>query len=258
MTPPRRTQTTLGLLCAILLGGVFGLMYWGWRRRSGFQPGRRYRRARALVLVPLLLVIAVGTVWRTTVAAERVAACSPPGGTRTVMPRERLNAALFTEEAATWPETGIGLLYARDVDAKVCLSSQSDYYVAVPADVVETSATTMGDVVLSPRFDNPRERMMVASHEARHRTQWAITTAVGGPFLFPVAYAVDDFFFPGSRNQFERLAGLKEGKYEDEGIGPVLGPAQIAVLSGLGAVVVLAVIRTVRRRRSSSSAGRSE
>ena len=70
----------------------------------------------------------------------------------------------------------------------------------------------MGDVVLTPGFDISREELMtLAGHEARHRPQWALATAIGGPLAFPVAYAIDDFFFPGSRNHFERQAGLESG-----------------------------------------------
>ncbi|MBO0731666.1 MAG: hypothetical protein J2P57_20570 [Acidimicrobiaceae bacterium] len=247
MTLPRRAQTTLEIACAIVLGGVLGLLYWWWRHRPGAQPARRFRRASIAVVAVLMLAVGVGTVWRTTIALEHVSACTR-GGAGVTVHRERDNPALFAEEAATWPETGLGLLYAKGVNAKVCLSSQSDYYVAVPADVVETSATTMGDIVLSPGFSDNQVRTAVASHEARHRTQWAIATAIGGPFAFPVAYAVDDFFFPGARNHFERLAGLEKGRYTPSGTGPILGPAQIAVLAGLGVVVVVVLLRARHRR----------
>ena len=164
-----------------------------------------------------------------------------------------MSVSLVAEQTATWPETGIGLLYAQAVDSRVCLSSTSDFYVGVPAAIAGARATNMGDVVLSPGFDNREERTAVASHEARHRPQWAIATAIGGPFAFPVAYAIDDFFFPGSRNHFERMAGLEAGLYSHSGTGPVLGPAQIATLVGLGAIAVAALLLVLNRRRSARS-----
>ncbi len=50
-------------------------------------------------------------------------------------------------------------------------------------------------------------------HESRHVDQWAVGTLLAGPFAFPVAYAVDGTVFPGSRNHFERDAGLTRGGY---------------------------------------------
>jgi hypothetical protein len=129
----------------------------------------------------------------------------------------------------------------------------TDFYVGVPAAVLGTRATNLGDIVLSPGYDNGEKRAAVASHEAHHRPQWAVGTVLGGPLAFPVAYAIDDFFFPGSRNHFERLAGLESGGYRHSGDGPVLGPAQIATLSVLAAVVVVILFRALHRRRSASS-----
>lgn len=88
----------------------------------------------------------------------------------------------------------------------------------------------------------------LAAHEARHRPQWAVATVIAGPFAFPVAYTVDDFFFPGPRNHFERMAGLESGGYRHEGHGPVLGAPQIAVLCAVPVAVVGGWI-VVRRRR---------
>jgi hypothetical protein len=121
----------------------------------------------------------------------------------------------------------------------------------------------MGDVVLTPGFDIPREnREALAAHEARHRAQWAVATVIGGPLALPIAYAIDDFFFPGSRNHFERQAGLETGGYTSSGTGPVLGPAQLAVLSALAAIIVLAPLavryrRAAARSRSPTLTGRA-
>jgi hypothetical protein len=86
--------------------------------------------------------------------------------------------------------------------------------------------------------------------------QWAIGTVIAGPLALPVAYAVDEFFFPGSRNHFERWAGLDTGGYSKSGTGPVLGPAQIAVLSALAVIVVLAPFAVRYRRAAARSRDR--
>ena len=167
------------------------------------------------------------------------------------------NISLLAEKAATWPETGIGMLYAGARGAHVCVSRSADYYVAVHADnIAGTRAMNMGDVVLTPGFHVSREQLRtLARHEARHRSQWAVLTVIAGPFAFPVAYAIDNFFFPGSRNHFERQAGLESGGYRHSGSGPVLGPAQLAMLGVVAAIVVVVLLRTWRRRASTKSRG---
>ena len=107
---------------------------------------------------------------------------------------------------------------------------------------------TLGDIVLTPGFNASRKRLSeLVGHEARHRAQWAILTVIAGPLAFPVAYGIDDFFFPGSRNHFERLAGLEAGGYAHVGTGPVLGPAQLAALGVLAAIIVAAAVWAWRR-----------
>jgi hypothetical protein len=67
-----------------------------------------------------------------------------------------------------------------------------------------------------------------------------------GAFLFPVAYGIENFFFPGPRNLFERQAGLYGGGYRHVGYGPAMGPAQWAML---GVIVVLAAVILLGARR---------
>src|SRR5262245_55761109 len=91
--------------------------------------------------------------------------------------------SLLAEQAATWPETGIGILYLDTRSANVCLSGLADYYVAVHADnIAGTRVMNMGDIVLTPGFRISREQLRtLAGHEARHRPQWAVLTVIGGP-----------------------------------------------------------------------------
>jgi hypothetical protein len=196
-----------------------------------------------------LVLIAVGTAWRVTAAAQSAPPCSPPGSSQATTHRG-LDAPLLTEKALTWPETGLGMLYSRVDKAHVCWSRSAGFYVSVHADqIAGAHATNVGDIVLSPRLSLTRQQMRtLAGHEARHRPQWAVATVIAGPLAFPVAYAIDNFFFPGSRNHFERQAGLESGLYPRSGTGPVVGPAQIAVLIALAGVGTSLAIR--RRRRS--------
>jgi hypothetical protein len=254
MTVSRRAQMTLGAGSAVLLGGILGLAWWLWlwRHRPGREPVARFRRVRTALVAAGLVILAVGSVWRLAVTFQSTPYCIPPGSDQAAA-RSGLNGGwVLAQKATTWPETGIGMLYARVNDAHVCWARSADYYVVVHADnIAGARAMTLGDIVLTPGLDLPRQQLLtIAAHEARHREQWAVGTVIAGPFAYPVAYAIDDFFFPGARNHFERQAGLKTGGYSHEGIGPVLGPAQLAVL-GVLAVIIVAVPLAARHRRAS-------
>ena len=255
MTPPRRAQMTLGALTMVLIFGILGLAWWSWRHRPGSEPVARFGRVRAALVAAALVITAVGAVWRLTTAIQPVPACSPPGGAQAATRSAPFDAWLVTQQAATWPETGIGMLWARASGAHVCVSRSADYYVAVHADnIAGARAMNLGDIVLSPGFNISREELTtLVAHEARHREQWAVVTVIGGPFAFPVAYAIDDFFFPGSRNHFERQAGLESGNYRHSGTGPVLGPAQFAALCVLAVIMVVALLGARHRRASAKS-----
>jgi hypothetical protein len=257
MTRPRRAQMTVGALSAVLLFGLLGLAWWGWHQRPGYQPVMKFRRFHAALVASGLVIIAIGAAWRLVTAIQSVPVCSPPAGALAATRTSPFNASLLAMKAVTWPETGVGLLYARADGAHVCLSRSADYYVAVNADnIAGASAMTVGDIVLTPGFNISREQLAtLVGHEARHRPQWAVGTVIGGPFAFPVAYAVDDFFFPGSRNHFERQAGLESGGYRHSGTGPVLGPAQLAVLGVLAVIMVMALLGARHQRASTRSRG---
>lgn len=255
MTLPRRAQMMLGALGMLLLFGILGLAWW-WSHRPGCRPTTRFRRVRAAVVVAGVVIIVVGSVARLVTAFQAVPACSPPGGAQAAR-GGHFDASLVAQETATWPETGIGLLYSRARHAHVCLSPSVYYYVAPHADnIAGTRAMTVGDIVLTPGFNVSKEQLQaLVSHEARHRAQWAVGTAIAGPFAFPVAYAVVDFFFPGSRNFFERQAGLESGGYRHSGTGPVLGPAQVVTL-GLLPVIIVAALLVLWHRHTLKRSGR--
>jgi len=247
----RRSRAALGAASMFLLFGLLGLGWWSWRHSRGRRPSARFHGARVAVAGVCLVLIAVGTVWRTVPLFQSVPPCSP-GGTVVAgaVRASPYGPSLFSQQVATWPETGLGLLYSHFRGARVCLSRLADYLVALHADnIAGTKAMNMGDIVLTPGFNiSADQRDRLIQHEARHRAQWAVATLIGGPFAFPVAYAVENFFFPGSRNLFERQAGLGAGGYRHVGLGPVLGPAQFAAL-GVAAVIIIAIVIWRRRRR---------
>src|SRR5262245_6699342 len=123
-----------GALGMVLVGGLLGLAWWSWRHRPGYEPVVRFRGVRSALVAAGLVIIAGGAVWRLVIAIQPVSACSPPGGTQAAARSGPFGVSLLAQKAATWPETGIGLLYSRASDAHVCWSRSANYYVAVHAE----------------------------------------------------------------------------------------------------------------------------
>lgn len=256
MALPRRVSLALTAGCAVVLGGLIGLAWW-WlrmRRRPPARPPQSKRRRLVqrigiATVVVLLLLVGVGTVWRARVAVGTVTACplAPDAQPRSARPPE---PALTAEKLVTWPETGLGMLYGDVVGASQCLYRPAGYYVDFHSGrYAGARIVNVGDITLLPPLDTRvHSGDVVAEHEARHRSQWAIATVIAGPLAFPILYGIDDFFFPGPRNHFERLAGLESGGYGREGIAPVVGWPQLVVLLVVGALIALLVWRRVRRR----------
>lgn len=244
----------------MLLGGLVGLVWW-WRRMRGGprrRPRSRVRRVQIAAAALVLVLVGVGIVWRSRVASAAVSECGAPSDVQVASLKRQVDPPLLAEKVVTWPETGLGMLYANALGSSLCWYGPANYYVDFHSGrFAGARIMNVGDVVLAPPFDTRvHSGDQVADHEARHRSQWAVVTAIGGPLAFPVAYAVDDFFFPGSRNHFERMAGLKSGGYEHVGIGPVIGWPQLVVL--LVAVALIAVLgyRQLRRGRPYTPARR--
>jgi hypothetical protein len=207
------------------------------------------RRLRIGLVIFALAVLVLGTAWRTRVAIEAIHACRAPPGASANTSARQMDVVLAAEKAATWPVSGALMFYAREVNARTCLYAPADYYVAVhPAHFHGPRVMNVGDVVLTPPAPTSPEMISaVAGHEARHRSQWAVVSVIGGPFAFPVVYGLDDLFFPGSRNHFERMAGLEAGEYTRTGTGPVFGLLQICVVVAVGVLVAALCLRHRRR-----------
>lgn len=200
-----------------------------------------------------LFVIALGTAWRLGTAIRPVPECQPPGGP---LPGPPPSAEVWAEKVATWPETGIGILYTQATGALICYARQRNYYVALREDdIAGDRAVTIGDIVMKPTFNMPRADLVgLVEHESVHRTQWAVLTVLAGPAAFPIAYGITNFFFPGAHNPFERAAGLDRGFYKPADADPVLGPPQISVLAALAAFIFLAPLVVHRRRQAAARA----
>lgn len=103
-------------------------------------------------------------------------------------------------------------------------SAASDSKVAVGGVVLTGDRSSVGEA----------DWKALANHESRHVTQWATLTLAGGPLAMPLLYAVDEAFFPRSRNHFERAAGLEDGGYSHpEGLGPRPQWAKVGVMGML-------------------------
>lgn len=250
MALPRAVSLPLAGCGAVLLGGLIGLIWWLRRLRRAplRRPRPRVRRIEIAVATLILLLVGVGIVWRSKVATDTVASCR---AATAAQPGRSADAALVAEKVITWPETGIGILYGDVIGASRCWYAPTEYYVDLHSGrYAGARIMNVGDIVIAPPSElRARNLQALAQHEARHRSQWAVLTVIGGPLAFPIAYGVDDFFFPGSRNHFERLAGLKAGGYQHVGSAPVIGWPQLVVLVVAGVLLGVFVFRRVRQGR---------
>jgi hypothetical protein len=154
MALSRPGRAVLGYTSALLLGGILGLACWSWLRHSGRDRASRIGRFGVALAAGGLVLIAVGTVWRVVVAIQSLPACSGPPSQQAQTSGRHIDAALLGEKFATWPETGLAMLYARAIGAPECRSRSTDYYVAIHAnELTGGRAVNLGDIVLSPLYD---------------------------------------------------------------------------------------------------------
>jgi hypothetical protein len=236
---------------ALLVGGLFGLAYWAWRRTKARQNGpRRAVLGRATIAVFSGLLI-FGALFRTVVAIQGVPECPVVSDQSTHRPAHP--AVDDLEKAITWPSSGLGMAYAQMRHGHRCyVSGEGLYLDEHHHSFFGRKSLTVGDVFLTRVRDKQslQHRLDLFFHERHHRRQWAIATVLAGPIAFPVAYSIDNIFFPSARNHFEREAGLAAGGYDPEAQG---GPSFRAVDIAMLAIVAgsaEAVARRGRRRRS--------
>lgn len=147
-------------------------------------------------------------------------------------------------EAATAPVSGIthGVVEARGID----LCSVGDLTVGVLPAAGRGEGATVGDIFLRPLQGDvsPERAEALRWHESRHADQWAVLALAGGPLALPVLYGVDELFFPGPLNHFERLAGLAAGGYaQPDDFGP---SPQWGRVAAVGSALVFLGYRRLR------------
>jgi hypothetical protein len=256
----REVPAFLRIVAAMALGGFLGVAWTMMRHRRQRRSDvvRRHRFGRA-TLAAGLLVVAGGAITRTVAAFDTFERCPVTLPAGTIDRTQHLTAISVAEEAATWVPTGIGMWDAYAF-GEVCWIRPYRFYVGVGAKYFGGKYLTLGDIFLAHQSLRTSRQPPISirlgantAHESRHRAQWAVGTVVGGPLAFPVVYTVTDLFFPGARNPFERMAGLKQGNYNPySSAEPVLKAPQIVTL--LGAAAVLEILHhssraTLRHRR---------
>lgn len=135
------------------------------------------------------------------------------------------------------PISGIGVIAGRAMGMESCARQPLLVMFRPPPDT-SSGGSMLGDVFVTWMRDNESavqaygignegayqrfgpnisrtetDARQLGLHESRHVNQWAAANVAGGPFAFPAAYAIDEALFPGSRNHFERAAGLEVGGY---------------------------------------------
>ncbi|GEC05212.1 hypothetical protein SSP24_28670 [Streptomyces spinoverrucosus] len=152
------------------------------------------------------------------------------------------------------PVSGAALLYGVGKGGEVRQGDNGTTAVVLDDGVVR-AGTMFGTVFLTDQrmqVDSPRTQRL-AEHEARHADQWAAFSLVGGPAAFPALYALDEAFFPGAFNHFERQAGLDDGGYDTPSDCPSIAGRLTLVSLGLVAGSTLVARRRLRGPASASA-----
>lgn len=157
-------------------------------------------------------------------------------------------AWLQSRQLLTAPVTGLVRHYVNDRGGGLCAAGPVT--LAFLPSAASDSTFAVGSVILtddqSPMSEGNGSAL--ARHESRHVTQWALLTLAGGPLAMPLLYAVDEAFFPHSRNHFERAADLDDGGYpQPEGLEPQPQWAKVGVLVMLLLVVGWRRLRWISR-----------
>ncbi|WP_157968692.1 hypothetical protein [Streptomyces geranii] len=224
-----RARRALWWAACLICGGLVGLVLAVVGTLRGRTPSQLRRGA-----------VAAGAAVQLASAGFFAVAGSEGGGSLWETTRVVVNA----------PVSGVALLYGAGKGGEVHLGDNGTTAVVLDDGVVR-AGTMFGTVFLTDQrmeSDSPRTRHL-AEHEARHADQWAAFSLAGGPAAFPALYALDEAFFPGAFNHFERQAGLDDGGYDTPSDCPSV--AGRLTLASLGLVTGASLVARRRLRRPS-------
>ncbi|MFF8196555.1 hypothetical protein ACF05L_38130 [Streptomyces bobili] len=222
----RKARRALWWAACLICGGLVGLVL----ALVGTLRGRAPSRVRRGV-------VAAGAAVQLASGVSFAVAGSEGGGGLWETTRAVVNA----------PVSGAALLYGVGKGGEVHQGGHGTTAVVLDDGVVR-AGTMFGTVFLTDQrmeVDSPRTQRL-AEHEARHADQWAAFSLAGGPAAFPALYALDEAFFPGAFNHFERLAGLDDGGYDTPSDCPSVAGRLTLVSLGLVAGSALVARRRVR------------
>ena len=151
-----------------------------------------------------------------------------------------MSASVVVRTIADWVPTGAGVAYSSAFRADICEFEPQGLYVArVVHGYTGRGAFDLGEFVLSQpdRVSSAPVVLQYQAHEAVHARQWSVFTIAAGPLAFPVSYLLDEAFFPGAHNHFERNAGLENGQYSPAEHPP---PARSVLMLPAGVLLLVA------------------
>ncbi|MEU6357354.1 hypothetical protein ABZ896_50010 [Streptomyces sp. NPDC047072] len=229
----RKVRRALWWAACLLCGGAVGLVLAVVGTLRGRVPSRRR-----------LAAVGVGAVAQLVLAGSFAVTGPQDGGGVWETTRAAVNA----------PVSGAALLYGVGKGGEVYQNDNGTTAVVLDEGVVR-AGTMFGTVFLTDQDvedETPRTERL-SEHEARHADQWAAFSIAAGPAAFPTLYALDETFFPGAFNHFERLAGLEDGGYDTPSDCPsIAGQLTLVSLALLGGSVLV-----FRRRLRTSRGGRT-
>ncbi|MEU6379457.1 hypothetical protein [Streptomyces sp. NPDC046909] len=228
----RRVRSALWWVACLVCGGLLGLAL----AVVGTLRGRAPSRFR-------VGVITVGAAIQLVLAGSFAVAGAVGGG-----PWEAARAVVNA------PVSGAALLYGVGKGGELHQNDNGTTAVVLDHGVVR-AGTMFGTVFLTDQrveANTPRTDRL-SEHEARHADQWAAFSIGAGPATFPTLYALDEMFFPGAFNHFERQAGLQDGGYDTPSDCPSIAGRLAVVSVGLVAGSVLVIRRQIRPATSSRS-----
>ncbi|MGH3096231.1 MAG: hypothetical protein ACRDMV_09565 [Streptosporangiales bacterium] len=213
-----------------------------------------------MAVIATLVLVGTGMRIYNQAALRPMPRCGAEWFLRGELPAQRLTKDQshvwhWARNIVTAPATGLTDGYARARDMGLCTTGSLT--IAFLPSKQATSGTTVGHIFLTRGRPGLKGigAQALALHESRHVDQWTVLTLAGGPLALPVLYTVDETFFPGARNHFERGAGLVDGGYDQPAS---FGPKPVwAGVVLLGLLLLLLARRRVRWLSRVARAGRT-